>query len=52
MLRYIEQAKQVAEKTLITNRGAVRARLIPFSARTPRSQRSPPTGSTLTVPTR
>lgn len=29
-LRYIEQEKQVAEKTLITNRGAVRARLIPY----------------------
>jgi integrase len=29
-LRYLEEEKQVAERTLGTNRGAVRARLIPF----------------------
>jgi integrase len=29
-LRYLEQEKQVAERTLGTNRGAVRARLLPF----------------------
>jgi hypothetical protein len=29
-LRYLEQEKQVAERTLGTNRGAVRARLMPF----------------------
>ena len=29
-LRYLEQEKQVAELTLQTDRGAVRARLVPF----------------------
>ena len=29
-LRYLEQEKQVAERTLGTNQGAVRARLVPF----------------------
>jgi integrase len=32
-LRYSEHEKQVAEKTMITNRGAVRARLVPFFGR-------------------